>query len=185
MALRSVGLLSVTALIAIVAVPLFGRTATGGRSSQERAVGRPTPAPTVRVRVLVHAIDDPILHHTAIRLRPHAPADVIGLNIGADQQTPGATTAIAAWARDAGLTVTYITPDNLLVSIKASTTRIEKALRVTINDYRLPNGYTFRSNDRPPTVPASLSIRSILGLSTYQRPMLPGPLVAPTPTPKP
>lgn len=77
MILRSVGLLTVTMLFAIVAVPLFGRTAAGGGSSQEHALGRPTPTPTVRARVLVHAIDDPILHHTAIRLRPHDPADVL------------------------------------------------------------------------------------------------------------
>lgn len=81
--------------------------------------------------------------------------------------------------------MTDISADHLVVSVTAPTARIEKVLRVTINDYRLPSGYTFRANDRPPTVPAALPIRFILGLSTYQRPMLPGQLVAPTPTPKP
>ncbi len=71
------------------------------------------------------------------------------------------------------------------VSVAAPTARIEKALRVTINDYRLPAGYLFWANDRPPTVPAALPIRFILGLSDYHRAMVPGPLIAPTPTPTP
>lgn len=173
------------ALLGLGLSPLVGCASPASSSVPAVTSARPTPTPTAQVRILVYAIDDPILHHTAIRLRPHNPADVLVVGIGTDQQTPAATAAIAAWARGSGLTVTAVAADHYDVSVAASTARIEKALRVTINDYRLPGGYTFWANDRPPTVPAALPIRFILGLSDYQRAMLPGPLVAPTPTPRP
>ncbi len=161
--------LALLVLLGLGLSPLVGCTPLASSSAPTVTPARQPPIPTAQVRVLVYAIDDPILHHTAIRLRPHNPADVLMIGIGTDQQTPAATAAIAAWARGSGLTVTAVAADHYDVSAAASTARIGKALRVTINDYRLPGGYTFWANDRPPTVPAALPIRFILGLSDYQR----------------
>jgi len=183
---QAFGMCAAAVLVVIVAVPLFSRLERSGGDGWGFWSERSTPIPSAPMRILPGAVDAPILNHTAIRLGPHDPADVLSLTIVAGQQTPEATTAITRWARGAGLTVRYVTSDYFLMGVTAPTARIEKALRVTINDYRLPNGYTFRANDRPPTVPASLGIRAILGLSTYHRAYtatLPGPLVGPTPTP--
>jgi len=73
------------------------------------------------------------------------------------------------WVTGAGLTVTAVSPDNLLVSIQGTTTQIEQALKVTINDYQRDDGSTFRSNDRDATVPGGVNIQAISGLSTYER----------------
>ncbi len=117
----------------------------------------------------------------SFRLGLHDPADVLLLDIVAGQWTSQATAAIAQWARSSSLTVTSI--DDPVVGVRASTKRIASVLRVAINDYRLPGGYMFRANDRGPSVPTSLSINAIAGLSTYTQASLPGPLVAATPTP--
>jgi len=175
------GVFAAAALVVIVAVPLFSRLERSGGDGWGFWSERSTPIPSAPMRILPGAVDAPILNHTAIRLGPHDPADILLLGILAGQQTPQATAAIAQWARNSGLTVTSI--DDPFVSVSASTKRIEKALRVTINDYRLPGSYTFWANDRGPLVPASLSIKAIVGLSNYMRPSLPGPLTSDTPTP--
>lgn len=67
--------------------------------------------------------------------------------------------------------MTVITPDHL-IAVTAPVARVERVLRVRIDDYRLsgPGGYVFLANDRPPTVPATLtSIQEISGLSTFLR----------------
>jgi len=123
-------------------------------------------------RILAQSIDAPVAHHTAILLGPHNPKDVIELNIGLRVNAPlGATRPITTWARGVGFAVTVITTDQL-IAVKAPVARVEQVLRVHINDYRLPgpDGYIFLANDRPPTVPSSLtSIQEISGLSTYLR----------------
>ncbi len=110
------------------------------------------------MRILPGAVDAPILNHTAIRLGLHDPADVLLLDIVAGQWTSQATAAIAQWARSSGLTVTSI--DDPVVSVRASTKRIARVLRVAINDYRLPSGYMFRANDRGPSSSTRLSTKT-------------------------
>ncbi len=171
------------ALVVIVALPLLGLLEVSGGGGQGRVPERPTPIPSTPMRILPGAVDAPILNHTAIRLGPHDPADILSLTIVAGHRTPEATTAITRWARGAGLTVRYVTSDCFLMGVTAPTARIEKALSVTIKDYRLPGGYRFWANDRGPSIPTSLSINAIVGLSTYTQASLPGPLVAATPTP--
>lgn len=77
------------------------------------------------------------------------------------------TQSVRDWATSTGLTVTDTGPDNLLVTVQGTTTKIEQALGVTINDYQRDDGSTFRSNDRDATIPADLDIRAVSGLSTY------------------
>lgn len=182
--LRAIGLGAIGIGLALTIV---GERSTEGaaRGDHLSAWARPTPVP-VPVRVLPQGVDGPVLHHTATLLGPHDPKDVIGLYIGVSPSArPGATEVIVVWTRLSGFTVTDYAIYGF-VGVKASTALIERVLRLHVNDYRLPHGYTFRANDRPPTVPASLSILAISGLSTYVRTSpLPGPVLLTTPTPYP
>ena len=76
--------------------------------------------------------------------------------------------AVQDWARGAGLAVRAVSPERLYVTVQGSTSQVEHALGVTINDYRLL-GRSFFSNDRDPAVPPNLRIRAISGLTTIER----------------
>ena len=76
--------------------------------------------------------------------------------------------AVRAWTARAGLTVRSVAPNNLLVTVQGSTSTVERALGVGINDYTVP-GRGFYANDRDATVPSGLDIRAISGLSTLRR----------------
>jgi kumamolisin len=73
-----------------------------------------------------------------------------------------------SWLTSQELTVTNVSPNHLLVSVRGTTLGMERAFGVTINDYRF-NNRTFRSNNRNPTVPSYVSVQSIIGLSTFDR----------------
>jgi len=77
--------------------------------------------------------------------------------------------AVVSWARGAGLTVTNLYPNRLVVDLAGPVGRIEKALGVQINNYRL-GAKTFFANDRDPVLPTSLSgiVTSVEGLSSLQ-----------------
>jgi len=149
--------------------PLCGCAGAPSARPASGTTARPTPSPG---RVLAQSIDDPVARHTAIRLGPHNPTDVLELNIGLRVDAPlGATQPITTWARRVGFAVTVIMTDQL-IAVTAPVARVERVLHVRIDDYRLPGpgGYVFLANDRPPTVPAALtSIQDIGGLSTFLR----------------
>jgi pro-kumamolisin-like protein len=77
--------------------------------------------------------------------------------------------AVLSWARGAGLTVTHLYPNRLVVDVTGSVGAIEKALGVQINNYRLGTK-TFFANNHDPVLPAPVSgiVRSIDGLSDLQ-----------------
>jgi len=152
------------AAVGLIVCPAFGCTVVPSQVGQGIPADRSTPIP---LRVLPQGVDDVVAHHTAILRGPHDPKDMLGLAITVDS-AGGGPAAITAWARSVGFTVTDVIA-NASVGVIASTARIEQALHIKINDYRLPDGYAFRSNDRAPSVPASLNIFVIVGLSTYYR----------------
>jgi subtilase family serine protease len=76
--------------------------------------------------------------------------------------------AVRVWAAAAGLQVGAVSPDHLLMTVRATTGAVEQALGVRVNTYSL-RGRLFQANDRDPTVPANLDIRAISGLSTLNR----------------
>jgi len=82
--------------------------------------------------------------------------------------TDAEVAAVRDWAVNAGLAVTAVSPDNLLVTVRGTTRMAERALGVGINDYSY-KGRDFRANDRDATVPAGLAISAISGLSTLHR----------------
>lgn len=159
----------ISAAVVLIVGPAFGCAAVPSQTGRGISVARPTPIP---LRVLPQGVDDVVAHHAAILRGPHDPKDMLGLAIAVDsasgESTGGGTVAITAWARSVGFTVTDVIA-KASVGVIASTAWIEQELHIKINDYRLPDGYAFRSNDRAPSVPASLNIFVIVGLSTYYR----------------
>jgi kumamolisin len=83
--------------------------------------------------------------------------------------TAAAQQAVVAWAKGAGLTVTHLYPNRLVVDLAGSVAAIEKALRVQINAYRL-GSKAFFANDRDPVLPPALAgiVESVEGLSSLQ-----------------
>jgi hypothetical protein len=77
--------------------------------------------------------------------------------------------AVVSWARGAGLTVTHLYPNRLVVDLAGRVGAIEKALGVQINSYRL-GAKTFFANSADPVLPKSLSgiVESVEGLSDLQ-----------------
>jgi hypothetical protein len=77
--------------------------------------------------------------------------------------------AIVDWANSQGLTVTQRYANRLLVDVEGSVGTIEKALSLSINRYQLGTK-SFFSNDRDPSIPASLGgiLHSIGGLNSHQ-----------------
>jgi hypothetical protein len=84
--------------------------------------------------------------------------------------------AVVDWAISQGLTITYRFPNRLLVDVEAPAGVIEKALHLTINQYRLPieegeeEGRIAFSNDRDPELPATLQtiVMSVQGLNSIE-----------------
>lgn len=77
--------------------------------------------------------------------------------------------AVISWAKSAGLTVTHLYPNRLVVDLAGHVGAVQKALGVQINSYRL-GAKTFFSNNRDPVLPKSLSgiVESVEGLSDLQ-----------------
>ena len=66
--------------------------------------------------------------------------------------TAASQQAVVAWAKGAGLTVTHLYPNRLVVDVAGSVGSIESALSVQINTYRL-GSHTFFANDSDPVLP--------------------------------
>ncbi len=83
--------------------------------------------------------------------------------------TDAQAAAVRDWASSEGLEVVTTSPDNLLVVVRGTTARVERAFSTTIADYRLA-GVTFHANSGDVAVPAGLAIDAVSGLSTLRRP---------------
>src|SRR5215469_14886295 len=83
--------------------------------------------------------------------------------------SPAAQQAVVSWARGAGLTVTHLYPNRLVVDLSGRVGAIEKALGVQINTYRLGTK-TFFANSHDPVLPPALRniVESVEGLSSLQ-----------------
>ncbi len=92
--------------------------------------------------------------------------------------------AVVSWATGAGLTVTHLYPNHLVVDVAAPVGAVEKALGVQINTYRL-GSKTFFANDRDPVLPQPVSaiVQSVDGLSSLQTMYPASPTAAEPPSP--
>src|SRR5262249_17399188 len=78
--------------------------------------------------------------------------------------TEAAVKAARSWLTKHSLTVTGVSPDNLLVHVRGSTGAVARAFGVAINDYRLGKR-PFYAHARAPSVPSALQVHWISGLS--------------------
>jgi hypothetical protein len=74
--------------------------------------------------------------------------------------------SVVSWARGAGLTVTHLYPNRLVVDLAGQVGTIEKALGVQLNTYRL-GIRTFFANNRNAVLPVALTgiVQSVQGLN--------------------
>jgi hypothetical protein len=63
----------------------------------------------------------------------------------------------------AGLDVTGVSPDNLLIHVRASVADAERVFEIELENFRA-GGRVFHANDRAPRVPSALDISDASGL---------------------
>ncbi|HEY5012123.1 MAG TPA: protease pro-enzyme activation domain-containing protein, partial [Acidimicrobiia bacterium] len=80
--------------------------------------------------------------------------------------TDAQVAAVRTWLGAQGAHVTGVTPDNLIVSARATTATAERAFGVALHDYRQGNR-TLYANDVAPSVPADSSVRWVTGLDDF------------------
>ena len=70
-----------------------------------------------------------------------------------------------------GLVVTQVSADNTLIDVLGTTTQVEQAFNVTLNNYQDNAGRTYYAHDKTPEVPAALSglILNVGGLENAPR----------------
>jgi len=155
--------------------PPTSQTPLPVRNGSASNLGPYNPAQTIRLAIglqpphmaaeeqFLRQIQDkhsPLFHHY---LTPAAWTARFGPSAAAQQ-------AVVSWARGAGLTVTHLYPNRLVVDLAGQVGAIEKALGVQLNTYRLGTK-TFFSNNHDPVLPASVSgiVRSVDGLTSLQQ----------------
>ncbi len=87
-----------------------------------------------------------------------------------DQYAPteAQVAATSSWLEGNDLDVTTVSPDNLIVHARGTVAHLEDAFGVDIRNFRY-DGQAFSANTSDPSVPASLDITAIDGLSTFVR----------------
>jgi subtilase family serine protease len=80
--------------------------------------------------------------------------------------TDAQVAAVRTWLTSQGARVTSVSPDNLIVGVRATTATAERAFRVSLHDYRQGNR-TLYANDVAPSVPADSSVRWVTGLDDF------------------
>jgi hypothetical protein len=183
------GVLAVGVIAGLSVVPVTAAVASQ-HSQPSQAVNSQTPLPVRNGSAHdLGAYDPAQTIRLAIGLRPpHMAAEQQFLRQIQDKHSPlfhrylstagwtarfGPSTAaqgsVVSWARAAGLTVTHLYPNRLVVDLAGNVGAIEKALGVQINTYRL-GAKTFFANSHDPVLPKSLSgiVESVEGLSDLQ-----------------
>ena len=78
--------------------------------------------------------------------------------------TDASVGAARAWLASNGLTVTNVSPDNLIIGVEGSVSKVEGAFGVSIESFR-DGSRSFYANTANPTVPSNLSISWVGGLN--------------------
>jgi hypothetical protein len=166
--------LPATAVAAPHASEANSQTPLPVRNGSATNLGPYNPAQTIRLAIGLKA--------------PHKAAEQQFLNAIQDKHSPlfhhyltvaqwtarfgpstAAQNAVVSWAKGAGLTVTHLYPNRLIVDLVGRVGTIEKALGVQINNYRLGTK-TFFANNHDPVLPTSLTgiVESVEGMSSLQ-----------------
>ncbi len=165
LALASVGILAAQNSVTIKATPLAVVNGTA------QSAGPYNPQQMLR---LVFALRPPHMEQEEDLLRQlQDPASPQFHKYLSQQQwndrfapSPQDEQAVVAWAQGQGITITARFDNRLLVDVEAPISVIQKAFNVTINAYQL-EGKNYVSNDRDPSIPASLAnvVQNVLGLN--------------------
>jgi hypothetical protein len=85
--------------------------------------------------------------------------------------TSSSIAAVESQLRGAGLTVTGVAPDGLLIDFAAPASRVESEFQTGLERYRLANGSTRHARTAPLKVPATIAkyVTSVVGLDTTVR----------------
>jgi hypothetical protein len=113
----------------------------------------------------------PLFHH-------YLTPDTFAGRFGPAQST---IAAVTSQLQAAGLTVTDVARDGLIVNFQAPASRVETAFRTGLQRYRLANGSIGRARTAPVRVPAAIAkyVTSVVGLDTTVRLRPSGVLRAP------
>jgi pseudomonalisin len=134
-----------------------GSTALGTVTQQRSVVLALTPSDPAGLRAFDSEAAHPALgaHQFARRFGP----------------TPASVSAVESWAQAQGLTVTSVSPDDLLVRLTGSTSTLGAALGVTFERFRAASGSAYVSSTGTAQLPASLAgeVSAIVGLSDLAR----------------
>lgn len=173
------------ALAAVAAVAAVVAVAPASAAARERVIHANVPSLVSSGRAAVHGKHNPndVLEvNVGLAVRDSAGLDALiaAASTPGDPQyghyltnpeylaryapTGADVKAVTGWLRSQHLGVTGATSDNLLVHVRASTTDLEHAFGVAINDYQT-GSRVFHANAQPPSVPADLDINWISGLS--------------------
>jgi hypothetical protein len=154
--------------------PLSSQTPLPVRNGSAHDLGAYNPAQTIRLAIGLRpphmAAEQQFLRQIQDK---HSPLFHRYLSTAAWTARFGPSTAaqgaVVSWARGAGLTVTHLYPNRLVVDLAGPVGAIQKALGVQINSYRL-GAKTFFANSADPVLPKSLSgiVESVEGLSDLQ-----------------
>jgi subtilase family serine protease len=135
-------------------------------------------APDRELNLIVHL---PLRNETELRLLIARLSDPKNseyrqwLSVGQFTERFGRTEAEYAKALDFlesnGLTVTYKSPNRLLMAVKAPVTTIEKTFNVNLRTYRHPSGNRlFYAPDREPSVALDVPVSHVSGLNNFSYP---------------
>jgi Pro-kumamolisin, activation domain len=169
------GVLPATAAVAARhGPPVVAQIPLPVRNGSARELGPVSPAQTIRLAIgltprnaaaeqqflsEIQTKSSPLFHHYlttaqwAARFGPSASAQ----------------RSVVSWAKGAGLTVTHLYSNRLVVDLAGSAGAIEKALNIHLNTYRLGTK-TFFANDHDPALPSALTgvVQSVEGLNDLQ-----------------
>jgi xanthomonalisin len=78
---------------------------------------------------------------------------------------------LVAWAQSKGLEIVNQAPNRLILNVRGPAPAIEQAFGVQMNHYQTPDGKTFHSSDRAPSLDVDVAIASINGLNNLTKPV--------------
>ena len=127
------------------------------------AIGLPLRNPA-SLEALLQQITDP----TSPNFRHYLTAEQFTAQFGPSEQD---VQSVVEFARSNGLSLIRTHGNRLLVEVHGPATAVEQAFHVTLKKYQHPTeNRVFFSPDTEPSVPASLPLLDVTGLSNYPRP---------------
>ena len=78
---------------------------------------------------------------------------------------------LTAWAQAKGLEIVHTSPNNLILNVRGTAKAIENAFGVEMYNFLTPDGRTFHSPDRAPSLDLDVAVASLNGLNDLIKPV--------------